>query len=256
MVVRVGHQGGHNLTLAYKRNDVMVAYRLRCVGISHGFTQLGDESAGRRHRAFYPHQVVPARFTLTVDLLGRKRNLQDGIRKPLSAEHTEYEGFNVWLNDYMNYMLEQDEKIKRVFPEMIVSCPVRGFYRWGIPLGPIVYGDHVGSLVWRQSITFETTREQKDIVNGKVRGFPISKFYKPEHEDENSKYFYPLSKQLTGSQRPDYYDPIYPPVATPPDSSDVQDATGGDYLSGTDSGGRGGEGDWGTTPVGGEDATW
>lgn len=241
-LARIGHQGGVNLTLAYVLNGRTLAYRLRCSAISHGVQMIGDESAARTHRAFYPHRPTPARFALTVDLLGRKRTLGDGRPGPLGSEHTEYERFNVWMANYMRLMLAEDEFAPTTtFPEMIVTCPVRNFYRWGIPLGPIEFGDHVGSMLWRQTITFETTREPNDKPVGRSR-FDANGTQK----DYNAKHFYPTGGQLSGDQAPSMYDPVIRTTDDPLPTVDAVQAAVSGPLPGSEFGGYGGGGSWGS----------
>lgn len=238
---RIGHQGGVNLTLAYLRHGKMHAYRLRCSAISHGFTMISEESEARTHKAFYPHKPTPARFTLTVDLLGRKRTIGDGRPGPLGNEHTEYERFNVWMTNYMHYMLAEDEfGAVSSFPQMAVACPVRNFYRYGIPLGPITYGEHVGSMLWRQTITFETTQEPKEYKSNIRREPPIktSRFDSNGTEnDYNVKYFYPSSEQLSGHDLPEMYDKPLTTRQPAPGTESVQDAVTGVPRRGSGGGG-------------------
>lgn len=235
-LARIGHQGGINLTLAYFKNGKLTSYRLRCSAISHGFTMIAEESQARLHRAYYPHKPTPARFALTVDLLGRKRTIgnsfnQRGQVEALGGEHTEYERFNVWMTNYMHYMLSEDEFGPTAsFPQMAVSCPVRNFYRYGIPLGPLSYGEHVGSMLWRQTITFETTQEPKEYKSNIKKEAPVrgSRFdANGTQNDHNARHFYPSSEQLAGQQLPDFYDPVFTTRTGPPETGDVQDAVTG-----------------------------
>lgn len=230
---RVGHQGGLNMTLAYLRGGKVNAYRVRCAAISHGYQMIATESQGRTHRAFYPHKPAPARFAITVELLGRKRMYGDGKSGPLSNEHSEYERFNVWMTNYMHHMLAEDEFAPTTsFPQMAVACPVRNFYRYGIPLGPILFGEHVGSMLWRQTITFETTQEPKEYKSNIKREDPVrgSRFdANGTQNDYNTKHFYPSSEQLSGNELPEFYDTVVraDQGQNQPNVEDVQDAVTG-----------------------------
>lgn len=195
----IGNGGGLNCTFSYPHKEngkwVTRAYRVRAIGVSHGLVQVASESHARDTRAFYPHRRSQAQFTVTLVLMGRRR----------THDHCERERFNTWLRKYMNYLLDQDELAQeQTFPAMTVKIPVRGFHRTGIPLGPISYGEHVGSIVWNQPITFETTKEPGDAK------YPYSRFLADGTEkDRNAKFFYPPSQQLSGNQQPGTYDGVY-----------------------------------------------
>jgi hypothetical protein len=218
---------GNNCTLSYIRGSVRYSFRLRCIGISHGFTVLGDQSQARTHRAFYPRMVVPSQFSMTFalkarpNLIGHKTVVVKGKRV---ANVGEYEHFNAWMFDYMQFMLLEnaDEAATPTkLATMVVSCPARNFYREGVPLGPIEFGDHVGSMLWRQSITFETTKEPLDTDPNTSKfapGFTAA--------DKNAGYFYPKSHQLNGSDAPLIFDTVSIIEAVrSPVPTEVEDAT-------------------------------
>jgi hypothetical protein len=219
----IGNGGGLNCTLSYKKDGKTRAYRLRCVGIAHGLQQIATEGHARTTRAYYPHRRTQAQFMLTFALMGRRQ----------VHDHSEKERFNAWLRDYMSYLLDADDLASvATFPRMDISIPVRNFKRQGIPIASVKYGEHVGSMLWLQTIVFETTLEPLDA------NFAISSFNaNGTDKDKNSRFFYPGSKQLSGSQKPDTYDTVT--VTTPgiladgstnaPDVTDVQAAVGAPY---------------------------
>lgn len=213
MVARVGHGGGLNCTLSYQHeNGTTRAYRLRCIGLVHGLSQVASESHARRTRAYYPHRRSQAQFMLTFALLARKR----------TSEHAEYERLNIWLKNYMDYVLNQD--VTGRARGMLVAVPVRNFMRQGIPIGPLEFGEHVGSMVYNQTITFETTFEPLDTK------FATSTFNAGNTDkDKNARFFYPASKQLSGNQKPDVYDV----VKLAPEGSDPNGLTAGDVQAAT-----------------------
>ncbi len=224
---------GANCTLSYQAGKVRRSIRLRCIQIAHGFEVIGDESQARLHRAFYPRQVVPAQFSLTFALKARPNLIGHKtvtIKGKKVANVGEYERFNAWMHDYMRLLLAEDEfSQSSVFTKMIVSCPARSFYREGVPLGPIEYGDHVGAMLWRQSITFETTREPGDNT-------PKTSKFLPGFSaaDRNAGYFYPESPQLNGQDTPLVFDtvsytsdPGQSIQGSPPDPSAVAEALAG-----------------------------
>jgi hypothetical protein len=190
MASRLGHGGGENCTLSYQRDGVTRAYRLRCTTLTHGLAQVAAESHARRTRAYYPHRRSQAQFMATFALRGRR----------YITEHSEYERFNVWLKAYMEYILDQDQNGQR---GMLVTIPARNFSRQGVPLGPVQFGEHVGSMLWLQTVTFETTFEPLDT------SFAVSEFKtNGTDKDKNARFFYPPSRQLSGNQKPDVYDTV------------------------------------------------
>lgn len=221
MVARLGHGGGVNCVLSYKDpfSQKTRAYRLRCVKLAHGVTMVATEGKSRTGRAFYPHQRTSAQFMLTFALLGRRS----------VTEHAEYERFNVWLREYMRTLL--DLEIDNP-PAMLIEISTRRFRRQGVPLGPVTFGEHVGSMVWYQTVTFETTFEPNDTK------FKQSTFdFNGTDKDRNARFFYPRSPQLSGNQKPVTYDGVnvapntvaVEPAAlgTVPNPTDVQTAVFG-----------------------------
>jgi hypothetical protein len=204
--------------MSYTKDGTTRAYRVRAISFAHGLVQVADESHARTMRAYYPHRRSQAQFQVTLLLMGR-RQIHD---------HSEYERFNVWLKGYMDFLLDQDDQAEvALFPRLTVSIPTRGFSRVGIPLGPLQWGEHVGSMLWTQTINFETTREPTD------KDVPRSNFdNNGTDKDRNSRFFYPGSKTtLNGNQRPDVYDGVfvtpYDSIDATPNWGDVQNAANG-----------------------------
>lgn len=222
----IGNGSGLNCTLSYKKDGKTKAYRLRATTLVHGLAQIASESHAPTTRAYYPHRRSQAQFMVTFVLMGRRQQ----------KDHSEKERFNAWLKDYMDYLLEADDTADILhFPIMNVSIPTRKFLRHGIPIGPINYGEHVGSMLWMQTITFETTYEPLD-TNFKTSAFDPQ----GTDKDRNARFFYPNSKLLSGTQKPDVYDAVTnstygvlgPLDQGSPDVLDVQQAiTGNDVAT-------------------------
>lgn len=186
-------RNGANCTLSYQRGDHWHAYRVRCVGLDHGLMQVAAESRARETRAFYPHERTPAQFMLTFALLGRVQ---------LTDKDSEHVRFNRWMREYMRFLLDLDEIAGRA-RAMHITIPVRNFVRQAIPLGPLSFGEHVGSMLWNQTITFETTFEPTD------KKFGTSIFdAQGTVKDKNARFYYPAGEQLTGNQKPGVYDTV------------------------------------------------
>lgn len=229
-ITTAGALPGANCTLSYPRNATQTyAYRVRVGRVTHGIQLIADEAQGRLRRSFYPHRLTNAQFSLGLIL--------DGTRKYVPGQRTnavpnEYEKFMSWLFDYMNFMLQQDEDIEGELPRMTVSVPKYDFFREGIPLGPVLFGDHVGSMLWTPTIVFETTRDYLEPHN-----VESSRFLGGLTDlDKNAQYFYPTGPQLAGNEAPlifdqgvGGYDPGTAAGGTNPASADqVAAATNGD----------------------------
>jgi hypothetical protein len=173
---------GLNSEISYVRYGTRRVFRLRTRGITYALNQVAEVSQGRVSKAVYPHRLSQAPFAIQVDLKG----------------HEEYRQFNNWLAEYARYALTITADSGSM-PEMTVSVPKRNFSRRGIPQGPIEWGDHLGSMLWSPVITFETTYEPGDAATKKsgVSAGDASGAFDPE-----SRYFYPTSVQLNGSEAP------------------------------------------------------
>lgn len=192
---------GLNSTLSYTRDGATRAFRLRCSGITYGIKQVSEQSQARTYRSVYPHRVSQTTFALQFDLKG----------------HDEYRTFFNWLGSWAQYALTQAVEERAAFPSMSAVVPVRNFSRVGIPIGPFEWGDHVGSMLWRPKITFETAAEPGDESFRSAR--VDSQF--SEVFDPASRFFYPTGEQLYGGQ-------------TPPPGTYVQPLTGVQAQSLTD----------------------
>lgn len=193
-VVGAGGHVGANCTLSYPRDGKTYAYRVRIGKLQHGIEQIADESQGRLRRAFYPHRLTNAQFSIGLILDGTRLLPKAG--KAFNSRPNEYEKFMTWLHSYMSYMLLQDESIENDLPRMTVSVPNYKFSREGIPLGPVLFGDHVASMIWTPTIVFETTRdylEPHDVPSSRFLGGYAAL-------DKNSQFSYPSSPQLLGDE--------------------------------------------------------
>ena len=193
-MARVGEGGGYNCTLSYTRDGKGRSFKVRATALAHGTMQVATESRAREVRAFYPRQRTSAQFIVTVALLGRK---------DIDSKDSEYQRFNLWMRDYMRYLLNED--IVAPGRGMTVTIPTRYFNRQAVPLGPLSFGEHVGSMLWLQQITFETTFEPLDTKNIVTSSFDPNGTQK----DKNARFFYPgEDRQLSGDQKPAAYDTI------------------------------------------------
>jgi hypothetical protein len=211
---------GLNATLTYTRRGVRQGFKLRCNGITYGFSLIAEESQARTRRAYYPHRLAPDRFAIRLQLKGY-------------AEHKTLSG---WLADYMSYIL--DPSIANAADTMMtVSVPSRNFTRKGVPVSGITYGDKVGKTLWEETVVFESLSDPAD-----PDGYTPSKYDGTVATgiDRDVQYFYPLSTQLSGDDTPpagaytqvqgvDDTTPITPsaPSAEPPPGGPAGHSQGG-----------------------------
>lgn len=168
---------GLNCTLSYADSRASRAFRVRCSSVAYDFEMVADESSGRRRKAYYPHRTAPGPFAITVDLIGR----------------AERNAFNAYLMRYADYLLNPaTDKV----PQMTVQVPSRRFHRIGIPKTGIEFGATVGEMLWRPTITFETSGEPIDWD----QPFRVSEVL-AKTAVKNSRaveFFYPTGTQLSG----------------------------------------------------------
>ena len=176
---------GLNTTLSYMRGKERRAYKVRANLITHGVTVLYDESASRIRRAFYPHRLTSAQFTIGIQLNGDE----------------EFRSFSSWMANYVDYLLDPNLAFD-LFPVMTVAIPSKSknpsedFLRDGVPMSGFEWGDHVGAMVWQPQVVFESAGEHGIVPKlSRVEGLSAI-------ADKNVRYFYPTGTQLNGNQAP------------------------------------------------------
>lgn len=175
---------GLNASLTYLRaGKTPYSYSVRVSALSYGVKVIYDESQARVRKAFYPHRLSSAQFSIGLELVGEP----------------EYVSFNRWLAEYARYLLGTDLSISQ-FPAMTVSVPSRRFLRRGVPVQGYAFGDHVGAMLWEPQIVFEAAEEPLDASQ---KNLALSRFDAGLTSiDPAVRYFYPGSTQLSASQTP------------------------------------------------------
>ena len=175
---------GLNATLTYLRDGkTPYSYSIRAGLVSYGVKVIYDESQARIRKAFYPHRLSSAPFSVGVLLVGEK----------------EFVSFNRWLSEYATYLLTTDLSASQ-FPAMAVSIPSRRFLRRGVPTQGFAFGDHVGAMIWTPTIIFESAEEPSDPSQ---KSLALSRYVKTSASlDPATEYFYPTSTQLSGNEAP------------------------------------------------------
>jgi hypothetical protein len=131
---------GFNGSISYSLNGAGSQTYVRIRKIAHSWQVIATESHARVARAMYPHQRAISRFALTLEMKG----------------YREYEGFMGFMQSYIDALFGTEKK------SVYVMSAVRGFNRWGIPIKGIAIGDHVGSMVFSPTITFESINDPLD----------------------------------------------------------------------------------------------
>lgn len=204
---------GLNCKLSYTVGGRKYAFDCRVGEIYHGVRMVADEATSRTRRAYYPHRVSAAPFTLQVIING----------------YNERVVFSNFLNDYANRALNPN--LAGRFPQMSVWVQSRAFQRSGVPLSGIEWGTHTGAFVWTPQVSFETTIDWNigDTENPGVSTFSLSR--SATNRAPELKYFYPSGIQLSGNEVPpvgDYTKPVGP--------GDISDIINGGTTGGSDPG--------------------
>lgn len=186
---------GLNAKLSYSINGQQYTFDYRCGNVLHGVRMVADESTSRTRRAYYPHRLSAAPFTIEALING----------------YNERVAFSNYLYDYTQRAL--DPGLDGRFPQMTVMVASRKFSRQGVPLDGIAWGTHVGAFVWRPRVTFETTMDTSlgDTADPSVSSFVLDSLATSRAPE--LKYFYPSGIQLGGDEVPpsgDYTKPVSP----------------------------------------------
>jgi hypothetical protein len=114
--------------------------RVRARQLGYNWEVVATESHARMNRAMYPHSRAVGKFFVTLEFKG----------------YNEFRAFSQFMFRYIKMFMGTERR------SMLVSCPVRGFSRWGIPVGGIYDGDHIGSMVIAPTIIFEGMQDPLD----------------------------------------------------------------------------------------------
>lgn len=186
-------KGVTNCTLSYARAGTPYSLKLRCRGVSHGFSVIASESTGRRYRAFYPHQRAVDPFAITLELAG----------------YSQYQSVVQWLIGYMNSVVQAGSVA------MTVQVPSRNFLRQGVPTGGVMDMDQTGSNLFLPQIVFESVTDPLDTSTPTVATVDLGS----SAADDAGKFFYPVSASVNdpNATANSFYDsaPLPDPGALP-----------------------------------------
>lgn len=192
-------KGVTNCTLSYARAGVPYSMKLRCRGLSHGFSVIASESAGRKYRAFYPHQRAVDSFSVTLELAG----------------YTQYRSVMQWLIGYMNSVVSAGSV------SMTVNVPARNFLRQGVPTGGVMDMDQTASNLFLPTIAFASVTDPLDTSTPPVARVDLGS----TSADDAAKFFYPVSASTNdpNATADSFYDSS--PTPSPPPTNETVPGT-------------------------------
>lgn len=156
-----------NCTLSFSKGGVN--YTMRCYArkLSHGFSVIFTESAGRQYRALYPHQRAVDPFGVTLELKG-------------------YEQQQLVM-DYLRNFIKAVVQTGSV--SMTVRIPSRNFLRQGVPVSGVMDTDQTGSNVFYPTVVFESVTDPLDLATPVISSVDLGS----TGADDAGKFFYPAS---------------------------------------------------------------
>lgn len=163
-----------NCTMEYTSAGNTRTLLARCRGVGHSFAVVATESQARASRGFYPMQRATGPFTVKLELKG----------------YREFKATMDFLEGYVRASLSTATGM----PLMWISVPSRDFWRYGVPIGGVQHGDHVGSNVFAPEVAFESVSDPLDPTL--ATGFntaTISRFENGFTGDDAARFFYPAS---------------------------------------------------------------
>lgn len=198
--------GVTNCTLSYARAGTPYSMKLRCRGVQHGFSVIATESAGRRYRAFYPHQRAVDPFAITLELAG----------------YTQYKTVMDWLVGYMNSVVQAGSVA------MTVNVPARSFLRQGVPTGGVLDMDQTGSNLFLPQVVFESVTDPLDTSTPAVASVNLGS----TPADDAAKFFYPVSASVNdpNATANSFYDSAPAPVPQAPQATVPGTVTPSGYI--------------------------
>lgn len=167
--------GNTNVTLAFSSTSGSYSLRTRVRGFAHKWEVVADESHARAMRAMYPKQRAVGKFALTFELNG----------------YTEFAGLMTFFKSYVDAVGTQFDTNNSPRPTMSVVLAVRNFARNGVPISGMSMGDHMGSMVFRPTVVFESAHDPFD--NTILLPGQASTFDPAGTEDDVRNFFYPWS---------------------------------------------------------------
>lgn len=163
-----------NASLAYTTANQAYYFNTRCRTVGFGYDVIADESHARNNRAFYPKQRALTPFYLTLELKG----------------YVDYKNFMDFMRSYMKAFTVANTH------SMAVSIPKYNFSRFGIPIDGVTDGDHVGSMVFAPTITFQAIYDPLDTEIFSTTADASQFSANGSTADSAATFFYPSSANV------------------------------------------------------------
>lgn len=163
-------EDGNNVSLSFTGTGTgFNSVRARITKLEFDWSVVATESHARIHRAMYPHQRALGMFSLTFALKG----------------YREYKGLMDYFRSYIQQFVGAQKR------SMYVSCPVRNFNRWGVPVTGIADGDHVGQTLFTPTIVFQSINDPLEQYF--IYGYSPSNYSFGGATGDQAKFFFPFS---------------------------------------------------------------
>lgn len=172
---------GENATMqvaGYGTKSVLVE------SVAHGMSVVSSDDSARNHRAFYTNKVTSGSFDLAMAFLS----------------HASYQAWATWMMEYLRRLA--DGKLG----PMRVKVPKFGFDKIGVPNASVPFGDTMGIVVYKTSMTFIGT---SDPLDPSSYNETVSQFRNAGKDEEIAPYFYPAGTQKAAGEGGDNYDENY-----------------------------------------------
>lgn len=186
-----GATAGYNCRLSVRSYGSRV---VRAEALSYGVEVAYTESHGPGGRVLYPLARDTPGFSLDL----------------VFVSYADREGFSAWMSTYMRRVSTN----QRIGGFVYVVVPARRFARNGVPVGPLLYGDQVGTRAYRVSVRFVGVYDPISGV-GQTSVGGVSYYKAPSKDTSNAPYFYPSGTQVAGAETVEgtLYDPAPPDPA-------------------------------------------
>lgn len=153
--------------------------RIRVTKLDFGLGIIASsDNEARNRRAFYPIVTTGSSFTMTLGFISWE----------------ERERFHEWMNTFMADLSSGRAK----YGTQTIRCPARKFTRVAVPESEIEYGEGVTDVGYESAIGFCGASDPVDINLGSRQAG--ASYFKGPRKSEESRFFYPLGRQVAGAE--------------------------------------------------------
>jgi hypothetical protein len=148
----------------------------------------GTTDAAKAYRAFYPLRRTKGGISVSF----------------VFPNYNSYNSFAKWMESYARRLADHNNQVG----PMRVVIPAFGFNITAIPTSGWSFGDQVGTIVYKCTVSFDSAGSASDFQN-----LELSRFRRPKRGWKDSRYFYPSGTQLSGRRTPDRLGGDSPPIS-------------------------------------------